>query len=64
MYYTGFGSISKIIDDAFGIETALMTEIHAVTADQSVLTTHIVIYVVLELQGKILSRPHLVHSAH
>ena len=27
----------KIIDDAFGIETALMTEIHAVTADQSVL---------------------------
>ncbi|MHA3890639.1 type I glyceraldehyde-3-phosphate dehydrogenase [Acinetobacter sp. GXMZU3951] len=27
----------KIIDDAFGIQTALMTEIHAVTADQSVL---------------------------
>ncbi|OTG80097.1 erythrose-4-phosphate dehydrogenase [Acinetobacter sp. ANC 4558] len=27
----------KIIDDAFGIETALMTEIHAMTADQSVL---------------------------
>lgn len=27
----------KIIDDAFGIETALMTEIHAVTADQAVL---------------------------
>lgn len=27
----------KILDDAFGIETALMTEIHAVTADQSVL---------------------------
>ena len=27
----------KIIDDTFGIETALMTEIHAVTADQSVL---------------------------
>ena len=27
----------KIMDDAFGIETALMTEIHAVTADQSVL---------------------------
>jgi glyceraldehyde 3-phosphate dehydrogenase len=27
----------KIIDDAFGIDTALMTEIHAVTADQSVL---------------------------
>ena len=27
----------KIIDDAFGINTALMTEIHAVTADQSVL---------------------------
>ena len=27
----------KIIDDAFGVETALMTEIHAVTADQSVL---------------------------
>ena len=27
----------KIIDDAFGNETALMTEIHAVTADQSVL---------------------------
>lgn len=27
----------KIIDDAFGIETALMTEIHALTADQSVL---------------------------
>ena len=27
----------KIIDDAFGIESALMTEIHAVTADQSVL---------------------------
>lgn len=27
----------KIIDDAFGIETAMMTEIHAVTADQSVL---------------------------
>ena len=27
----------KIIDDAFGIETALITEIHAVTADQSVL---------------------------
>ena len=27
----------KIIDDAFGIHTALMTEIHAVTADQSVL---------------------------
>lgn len=27
----------KIIDDAFGIETALMTEIHAVTADQTVL---------------------------
>src|SRR5690606_34266491 len=26
----------KIIDDAFGIESALMTEIHAVTADQSV----------------------------
>lgn len=27
----------QIIDDAFGIESALMTEIHAVTADQSVL---------------------------
>lgn len=27
----------KIIDDAFGIDTAMMTEIHAVTADQSVL---------------------------
>ena len=27
----------KIIDDAFGINTALMTEIHAVTADQTVL---------------------------
>ncbi len=27
----------KIIDDAFGIDTALMAEIHAVTADQSVL---------------------------
>ncbi|KAA8735362.1 aldehyde dehydrogenase [Acinetobacter qingfengensis] len=27
----------KILDDAFGIETAMMTEIHAVTADQSVL---------------------------
>ena len=27
----------KIIDDAFGVDTALMTEIHAVTADQSVL---------------------------
>ncbi|MFC3902623.1 glyceraldehyde 3-phosphate dehydrogenase/D-erythrose 4-phosphate dehydrogenase [Acinetobacter marinus] len=27
----------KIMDDAFGIDTALMTEIHAVTADQSVL---------------------------
>ncbi|HEX5382497.1 MAG TPA: glyceraldehyde 3-phosphate dehydrogenase NAD-binding domain-containing protein, partial [Acinetobacter sp.] len=27
----------KILDDAFGIQTALMTEIHAVTADQSVL---------------------------
>ena len=27
----------KIIDDAFGVESALMTEIHAVTADQSVL---------------------------
>jgi len=27
----------KIIDDAFGISSALMTEIHAVTADQSVL---------------------------
>lgn len=27
----------KILDDHFGIETALMTEIHAVTADQSVL---------------------------
>ncbi len=27
----------KIIDDAFGIKTALMTEIHAVTADQTVL---------------------------
>ncbi|AXY60438.1 type I glyceraldehyde-3-phosphate dehydrogenase [Acinetobacter sp. WCHAc010052] len=27
----------KIIDDAFGIESALMTEIHAVTADQAVL---------------------------
>ena len=27
----------KIIDDVFGIDTALMTEIHAVTADQSVL---------------------------
>lgn len=27
----------KIIDDAFGIDTALMTEIHALTADQSVL---------------------------
>ena len=27
----------KIIDDAFGIETALMTEIHEVTDDQSVL---------------------------
>ncbi len=27
----------KIIDDAFGIQTAMMTEIHAVTADQSVL---------------------------
>jgi glyceraldehyde 3-phosphate dehydrogenase len=27
----------KIIDDAFGIDTALMIEIHAVTADQSVL---------------------------
>lgn len=27
----------KIIDDAFGIKSALMTEIHAVTADQSVL---------------------------
>lgn len=29
--------LAKIVDDAFGIETALMTEIHAVTADQSVL---------------------------
>jgi len=27
----------KILDDAFGIESALMTEIHAMTADQSVL---------------------------
>ncbi|AOA57838.1 erythrose-4-phosphate dehydrogenase [Acinetobacter larvae] len=27
----------KIIDDAFGMQSALMTEIHAVTADQSVL---------------------------
>ncbi|MFN3074007.1 type I glyceraldehyde-3-phosphate dehydrogenase [Acinetobacter sp. TY1] len=27
----------KIIDDAFGIDTAMMTEIHAVTADQCVL---------------------------
>jgi glyceraldehyde 3-phosphate dehydrogenase len=27
----------KVLDDKFGIETALMTEIHAVTADQSVL---------------------------
>ncbi|WP_336022970.1 type I glyceraldehyde-3-phosphate dehydrogenase [Acinetobacter lwoffii] len=27
----------KIVDDAFGISSALMTEIHAVTADQSVL---------------------------
>ena len=27
----------KIIDDAFGIESALMTEIHAVTTDQAVL---------------------------
>lgn len=27
----------KILDDCFGIESALMTEIHAVTADQSVL---------------------------
>ena len=27
----------KIIDDAFGIQSALMTEIHAVTADQTVL---------------------------
>ncbi|MDQ8951810.1 type I glyceraldehyde-3-phosphate dehydrogenase [Acinetobacter rudis] len=27
----------KIIDDVYGIETALMTEIHAVTADQTVL---------------------------
>lgn len=27
----------KILDDQFGIETAMMTEIHAVTADQSVL---------------------------
>lgn len=27
----------KILDDAFAIDTALMTEIHAVTADQSVL---------------------------
>ncbi|MFW1859547.1 type I glyceraldehyde-3-phosphate dehydrogenase [Acinetobacter defluvii] len=27
----------KILDDEFGIDTALMTEIHAVTADQSVL---------------------------
>lgn len=27
----------KIIDDAFGIQTALMTEIHAVTTDQAVL---------------------------
>lgn len=27
----------KLLDDTFGIETALMTEIHAVTADQSVL---------------------------
>lgn len=27
----------KIIDDAFGIESALMTEIHAVTADQATL---------------------------
>lgn len=27
----------KIVDDAFGITSALMTEIHAVTADQSVL---------------------------
>lgn len=27
----------KIIDDAFGIDTAMMTEIHAVTADQNVL---------------------------
>lgn len=27
----------KIMDEAFGIDTALMTEIHAVTADQSVL---------------------------
>ena len=33
----GLGPVAKIIDDAFGIETALMTEIHAVTADQSVL---------------------------
>jgi glyceraldehyde-3-phosphate dehydrogenase/erythrose-4-phosphate dehydrogenase len=50
----------KIIDDAFGIETALMTEIHAVTADQSVLIMHIVIYVVLVLQDKILFQPHQV----
>ncbi|XID76059.1 type I glyceraldehyde-3-phosphate dehydrogenase [Alkanindiges sp. WGS2144] len=27
----------KLLDDAFGIETALMTEIHAVTTDQAVL---------------------------
>ncbi|HBG83746.1 MAG TPA: erythrose-4-phosphate dehydrogenase, partial [Acinetobacter radioresistens] len=27
----------KIIDDAFGIDTAMMTEIHAITADQTVL---------------------------
>jgi len=27
----------KILDDAFGIESALMTEVHAMTADQSVL---------------------------
>ncbi len=27
----------KVLDDAFGIESALMTEIHAMTADQSVL---------------------------
>ncbi len=48
MYYAGFSAISK--NYAFGIETALMTEIHAVTAVY--LITHIVIYVVLELLGK------------
>jgi glyceraldehyde-3-phosphate dehydrogenase type I len=54
----------KILDEAFGIQSALMTEIHAVTSDQVLLDHTHGTYGAVERQVITSSPPHRVVLAH